>query len=137
MKNKLLKSLGYVGAAAGLFVLAAEPALAAATYGSAAGDGAGVGALTTNLKSSANSITDILSLASYVIGVGFGIKAALKFKESNENKGQTPLSQPIVLLVVAAFLLSLPTLLLMAKDSVLGTGASSVSISNGGLRALD
>lgn len=136
MKKKLLKALGYVGAAAGLTLLAAEPALAA-TYGSAAGDSAGLGNLTSNLRSSANSITDMLSLVSYVVGVGFGIKSALKFKEHNESKGQTPISQPIVLLVVAAFLLSLPTLLLMAKDSVLGTGSSSVSITDGGLRSLN
>jgi hypothetical protein len=128
MKKKLLKALGYAGATAGLFMLAMEPAFAG--YGSAAGDGAGLGNLTQNLRSSANSIVDILSLVSYVVGVGFGIKAALKFKEHNESKGQTPISQPIVLLVVAAFLLALPTLLIMAKDAVLGTGSSSTSISD-------
>lgn len=135
MKKKLLKVLGYAGVTAGLMFLAMEPAFAA--YGSAPGDSAGLGALTRNFKDSANSITDLLSLASYVIGVAFGIKAALKFKEHNETKGQTPISQPMVLLVVAAFLLALPTLLLVAKDAVLGTGASSVSIQDGGLRSLN
>lgn len=137
MKRKLLQTLGVTALSVGLLALFPESAQAAAKYGTAATSGTGVDALAGNLKSTAKSVTDILSILSYVIGVGFGIKGALKFKEHNETKGQTPISQPLVLLAVAAFLLSLPTLLIMARDAVLGTGSSSVSIDNGGLQSLD
>lgn len=135
MKKKLLKTLGFATLAVGVLALFPEAAQAA-NYGTTT-EGTGVGNLASNLKGTAKNVTDILSILSYVVGVGFGIKAALKFKESNENKGQTPISQPLVLLAVAAFLLSLPTLLIMARDAVLGEGSSSVSIENGGLRSLD
>ena len=135
MKNKILKTLGFAGTFAALALLA-DPALAA-SYGGAAGSGAGLGNLTTNLRSTASSVTDIFSLVAYVVGVGFGIKAALKFKEHNESKGQIPVSQPITLAVVAALLLALPTLMIMIRDSVMGTGTSNVSIEGGGLNSID
>jgi hypothetical protein len=134
--KKLLKTLGFATLAVGLLAVFPEAANASATYGQSVA-GTGVDNLATNLKGTAKSVTDILSIISYVVGVGFGIKGALKFKEHNETKGQTPISQPLVLLAVAAFLLSLPTLLIMARDAVLGSGSTGVSIDNGGLRSLD
>ena len=135
MKRKLLKNLGFTALSVGLLAMFPEMANAA-DYGNQVA-GTGVDNLAGNLRGTAKSVTDILSILSYVVGVGFGIKGALKFKEHNETKGQTPISQPLVLLAVAGFLLSLPTLLIMARDSVLGSGASGVSIENGGLRSLD
>jgi hypothetical protein len=134
MKRKLLQTLGFAALSVGL--LAVFPEAANAGYGNQVA-GTGVDNLAGNLRGTAKSVTDILSILSYVVGVGFGIKGALKFKEHNETKGQTPISQPLVLLAVAGFLLSLPTLLVMARDSVLGSGASGVSLDGGGLRTLD
>jgi len=133
--KKTMKVLGFMALGIGLFALTTDSAFAQG-YGNTGDSGKGVGYLASTLRTSAKSVTDILSLVSYVVGVGFGIKAALKFKEHNETKGQTPISQPIVLLAVAGFLLSLPTLLNIARDSVAGTNTQGVSIDNGGLRTL-
>jgi MFS-type transporter involved in bile tolerance (Atg22 family) len=131
--RKFNKVLGMVGMAA-LALVVADPAFAAP---SVAGTDSGLGVITGTLKSTATNVTDILSLVSYVAGVAFGIKAILKFKEHNETKGQVPISQPIVLFVVTALLLSLPSILRLTQEATVGTGTSNVSITDGGLRALE
>ncbi len=131
MKTKFKKILGVMGAVAVGTLVAVDPALAAAPT-----DSQGLGVIAANMKSTASSATDILSIVSYVIGVAFGIKGALKFKESNETKGQVPISQPITLLAVAALLLALPSLLEIARDAVMGTGTSNTSLSTGSSNAL-
>ena len=56
------------------------------------------------------SVAPVIYIVSYLCGVGFGIKAALKFKEVNESKGQVKLSAAIIFLIASALFLSLPTL---------------------------
>ncbi len=133
--RKFNKVLGMVGMAT-LALVVADPAFAAGT-GTSAGTDAGLGVITGTLKSTATNVTDILSLVSYVAGVAFGIKAILKFKEHNETKGQVPISQPIVLFVVTALLLSLPSILKLTQEATVGTGTSNVSIQEGGLKSLE
>ena len=56
------------------------------------------------------SVAPVIYIVSYLCGVGFGIKAALKFKEVNESKGQVKLSAAIIFLIASALFLALPTL---------------------------
>lgn len=56
-----------------------------------------------------SNITPVIGIISYLCGIGFGIKAALKLKEVNESKGQVKLSAAIILVVAAALFLALPT----------------------------
>jgi hypothetical protein len=66
-------------------------------------------------------IADFLSAISYIAGVSFGIKAAVKMKEHNETGGKTPLSQPITLGLVAAILIAFPTMMTSATECTFGT----------------
>jgi hypothetical protein len=109
--KKIMKQIGLVASLAGLSLLMIEPAQAQ-----------GLNTITTNLLSQFPGVAKVMAGAAYVMGVGFGIKAALKFKESNESKGQVPMSQAIVLAAVSACLLALPSFLSTGKDSVFGTG---------------
>jgi hypothetical protein len=79
--------------------------------------------------------SELLQAVSYLAGIGFGIKAALKLKESNENKGQTPLSQPITLGVVAAMLFALPSTMTTATETVFDDNARALGGSDLGRNA--
>ena len=93
-------------------------------------------AVTNNLHGQLPGIADILSAVSYLAGIGFGIKAALKLKEHNDTKGQVPISAPITMAVVAALLIALPTLLTTSKGTIFGVGAQSSSLDSGSMRTL-
>ena len=81
-------------------------------------------------------VADLLSAVSYIGGVGFGIKAALKLKEHNESKGQTPLSQPITMGIVAALLIALPTFLKTATDTLFGGSSQKTTADGGQMRSI-
>jgi len=93
----------------------------------------GLNDVTGTLMGQMPGITDVLSAVAYIAGIGFGIKAALKFKEHNETKGQqVPLSAPITLAAVAAMLIALPTFLTTGTEAVFGVGAEGTGIEAGG-----
>ena len=73
----------------------------------------------------ATAIAKLLSVTAYVAGVGFALAGILQFKTHKENPQQTPLSKPVVMIVVAACLLFLPTILTIAGSSLLGQGAKT------------
>jgi hypothetical protein len=116
-KKTILKALGYTAGATAVVAVMIEPAMAQ-----------DLNAVTGVVKNQMPGVAQVLSAASYVGGVGFGIKSALKLKEHNESKGQTPLSQPITLGIVAALLLALPTMLSTAKGSIFGVGSTGTTL---------
>lgn len=121
MKKIGLMALGAVGIA----LVAVEPAMAQ-----------GLNNITGTVKSQMPGVAEVLSAVAYVVGIGFGIKAALKLKEHNESKGQIPLSQPITLGIVAAILLALPSFLSTAKEGVFGTGNTGTTIDGANIRQI-
>ena len=56
------------------------------------------------------NVIPVVYILSYIAGLVFGIKGALKLKESNESKGQVKLSSAIIYFIAAAMFLGLPTL---------------------------
>lgn len=74
------------------------------------------------------AVLKLISGASYIIGVGLGVKAGLKFKENNETKGQVPLSTPIILSIVAVILLALPTFLVRSVETIFGTASNNTTL---------
>ena len=58
-------------------------------------------------------------------------------KESNENKGQTPISTPLILATVAAILLALPTFLKTGKEVFFGAGSTSTDLSGSALQRIN
>lgn len=88
--------------------------------------------IATTVTTEATSIAKLLSVAAYVAGVGFALAGILQFKAHKENPQQTPLSKPVVMIIVAACLLFLPTILDIAGASLFGTGAKSSATAGGG-----
>lgn len=126
MRKNLVKYLAL--GVAGLGFFAVDPAMAAVT--------GGLNTLSGNVTGQMPAVASLLSSIAYIAGIGFGIKAILKFKEHNESKGQVPLSQPIVMAVVAGLLLALPSFLTVAKEAAGGSSTQQTTISGGGLSTL-
>ena len=125
MKN-IIKNILYLGVLSALVLVAIDPAMA----------GEGLTKITDTVKDQLPEVVDVLAIVAYIAGVGFGIKAALKLKESNETKGQVPLSQPITLVIVAGVLLALPTMLKVATESVFGSNKKT-EMTGTGLRTIN
>src|SRR4029079_10657912 len=87
-----------------------------------AADSTDIAGMSDKIKTQATAIGELLNVASYVAGVGFALAGILQFKAHKENPQQTPLSKPVVMLIVAAALLFLPTVLNIAGTSLFGTG---------------
>ena len=85
-----------------------------------------IAGLSTKIGTQASSIAKLLSIASYVAGVGFALGGILQFKAHKDAPQQTPLSKPVVMIVVAACLLFLPSILDIAGAS-LGFDKSSAT----------
>lgn len=123
LNNKITKSL-----------LAVSVGTLAVATGANAAD---VNTVTSNMLTQLTGVNDLISAVAYVAGIGFGIKAALKFKEHNETKGQIPLSQPITLAIVAGLLIALPTFLSVAKGGVFGSGSQANTLSGQATRTIN
>ncbi len=126
MKKNTMKTLGLLGLGVALTALAVDPAMAQT----------GLNKVTGELKGQMGGVADLLSAVSYIGGVGFGIKAALKLKEHNESKGQTPLSQPITMGIVAALLIALPTFLKTATETLFGGSSQKTTADGGQMRSI-
>ena len=126
MKKNTMKTLGLLGLGVALTALAVDPAMAQT----------GLNKVTTELRGQMGGVADLLSAVSYIGGVGFGIKAALKLKEHNESKGQTPLSQPITMGIVAALLIALPTFLKTATETLFGGSSQKTTADGGQMRSI-
>lgn len=127
MKKNTMKTLGLLGLGVALTALAVDPAMAQT----------GLNKVTTELRGQMGGVADLLSAVSYIGGVGFGIKAALKLKEHNESKGQTPLSQPITMGIVAALLIALPTFLKTATETLFGGSSQKTTADGGQMRSIN
>lgn len=88
------------------------------------------GDLTTmanTIKTQAVAVATLLNVAAYVAGVGFAFGGILQFKAHKENPQQTPMSKPVVMIVVAACLLFLPSIMNIAGNSLFGqSGIQSI-----------
>ena len=96
----------------------------------------GLKGMITQGRGQFETITQLISTVSYIAGIGFMFKAILKFKEHNESKGQVPLSNAIVLFIVAGCLLGLPYMVSVAKNTTVGTSGGSSGILNDQLKDL-
>lgn len=63
---------------------------------------------------------ELLTTVSYLIGAGFAVQSALKFKEHNDNPQQVKLSRPITLALVAGLLLALPSWMTVVTTTPFG-----------------
>ncbi|MEL6846324.1 MAG: DUF6750 family protein [Bacteroidota bacterium] len=81
-----------------------------------------------------NAVASLLVVVSYVAGVGFALNGIIKFRAHQISPQQTPLSQPITMIAIAACLLFLPTIMRAAGTTIFG---SDKSVGSGDFTATD
>lgn len=125
--------MGYFSA---LLALSLVSDLALAADGATAGEGS-LGSVAATITGSMTNVAKLITATSYVAGVGFALMGMLKLKAHKDNPTQVPLSQPIVLLCIAAGLVFLPSLIKTAGKTVWSDAeaASSTGESGGTLGA--
>lgn len=111
--SKSVKTIGSCAAVFGL-LLWGEQALA--------GQAQTLTELADNLQKNVKSLDTLLTIISYIAGVGFCIAGILQFKAHKDNPAQVPLSKPMVYLGVGAALLFLPSIMSSAGSTIFGTG---------------
>lgn len=85
--------------------------------------------IVSNVQANVQSLAPLLTIAAYVVGVGFCIAGIVQFKAHKDNPAQVPLSKPMVYIGVGAALLFLPTIMESAGESIFG--GSQVSAGKG------
>ena len=91
--------------------------------------------IASNVGKQAYAIAQLLSVSSYITGVGFAMAGILQFKTHKDNPQQVPLSKAVVMILVASCLLFLPSILNVLGNSLWGFNATS-SAKAGGIRDL-
>jgi intracellular multiplication protein IcmD len=118
-KNKFLMiALGLIAG----FAFATETATTTSTT-------SGLGAVAQNVKANIEGFATLITSAAYIAGLGFFMMGVLKFKAYKENPQQTPLSQPIMMVVIGAALFYLPSLITTAGATLFGANASAGEVS--------
>lgn len=105
----LISLCGYFGALLALFLL---------SHTVFADGGQSLGEVAATVTTSMDNVAKLITAASYVAGIGFALMGMLKFKAHKDNPTQVPLSQPIVLLAIAAGLVFLPSLITTGGKTV-------------------
>ena len=113
-------------------ILLGTTLLSLSTLALAGSGGGDLTAIATTVTTQANAVAKLLSVLSYVAGVGFAMAGILQLKAHKENPQQVPLSKPVVMIVVSACLLFLPTILTTAGASIFGSSATSAATAGGG-----
>ncbi len=111
-----VSTLAYVTGALAI-MLFAESAFA----GGGAGSG-GVGDVAKTVTGNLSNIANLIGAAAYVAGIAFALTGLMKFKAHKDNPQQTPLSQPIVLIMIAAGLIFLPSMITAAGGTLFEGG---------------
>ena len=86
-----------------------------------------LGDVAGNVTQSLGNVAKLIVAGSYVAGIGFALMGLLKFKAHKDQPQQVPLSQPIVLIAIAACLIYLPSVIKMAGTTLWGENAQVAS----------
>lgn len=111
--NPMLSLLGYFSALFVLFFLS-EYAFA--------GGGEDIGGVAASVTGTLKNVQNLLVAVAYIAGIAFGIAGVMKFKAHKDNPTQVPLSQPLTLIMIAAGLMFLPSLLSTAGETIFKGG---------------
>ena len=95
--------------------------------GSISAGAASLGIVASSITTTLSNVGKLITAASYIAGLAFSIGAIMKFKQHKDNPTQTPIGAPIGLLVVAAALLFMPSLMGMAGSTIFGTASTAGS----------
>ena len=93
-----------------------------------------IGTMAASVTKTFVNIGLLITSGSYIAGLAFSVGAIMKFKQHKDNPTQIPIGTPISLVLIAAALLFMPTLLKSIGSTMFGTAttAGSKGVSIGG-----
>lgn len=97
------------------------------------GGGQTINAIFQNITSSLNTVPGLISAVSYLGGLVIGVLGVLKIKEHVESPDNVTLKEPVIRILTAGALLSLPTILSASFSSVAGFGQFGSLVDNADL----
>jgi len=90
--------------------------------------------IVSNVQGNIITLGPLLTIVSYISGVGFAIAGIVQFKAHKDNPAQVPLSKPMVYLGVGAALLFLPSIMQSAGTTVFAGSQTSAGKGSTGLQ---
>jgi len=90
--------------------------------------GGGISTVASSVLGNLGSLAQLITAGSYVAGFAFGVAAIVKFKAHKDNPTQVMISQPIVLLFVAAALIFIPSVFQTTGGTLFGSGTSAPGV---------
>lgn len=91
----------------------------------------GIKTVASNVMGNLSSIAQLITAGAYVAGFAFGVAAIVKFKAHKDNPTQVMISQPIVLLFVAAALIFVPSVFKTSGATLFGSGTTANTAASG------
>ncbi|WP_275941002.1 type IV secretion protein IcmD [Legionella antarctica] len=82
----------------------------------------GIGSLADSVTNSFTALARLITAGSYLGGLAFFISAIMKFKQHKDNPTQIPIGTPISLVLIAAALLFLPSILTAVGHTAFSDG---------------
>jgi intracellular multiplication protein IcmD len=98
-----------------------------ASNASASASAVDIGEIATTVTTNMTNLTKLITGSSYIAGLAFSLGSIFKFKQHKDNPTQVPLGTPVALIVVAAALLFLPTILDVTGKTMFGTQGTTSS----------
>ncbi len=84
-----------------------------------------LGTMASNVTATFSQLGKLITAGSYIAGLAFAVGAIMKFKQHKDNPTQIPIGTPISLILIAAALLFMPTLLKGLGSTVFGTATTA------------
>ncbi len=83
------------------------------------------GSVASQIIGSFTAIADLITAGAYLGGLAFSVGAIMKFKQHKDNPTQVPVGTPIALVLIAAALLFLPSMLSTTGMTIFGGGSTA------------
>lgn len=104
-------------------------ALTCLSLGTAALAISGIGGVAAQVTGNLTAVAKLITAASYVVGMAFGVGAIMKFKAHKDNPTQIPIGTPIALLFVAAALIFMPSIFKTSGQTLFGASGTVAGVS--------
>lgn len=81
--------------------------------------------LANNVRSNLAAVADLIVTIAFIAGIFFVLSGLAKFKAHKDNPAQTPISAPIVLLIIGFALMFFPSILTVGGSTLFGGSEES------------
>jgi uncharacterized membrane protein len=104
----------------------------AAVFASGSASAATIGDIARNIKESLTGVLDLVYVGAYLGGAICALLAAFKLKAHSDNPQQNPMKTPVILFIVCAILIALPSFMDSSSETV-WNGAEQSSADRAGI----